>query len=103
MDMDDRVLGSSTDSCDRFLEAVDRFTSGVQLQLGRAVSLAASNIAIETILLDTRNNNTGGSAPNATNQPRDGYSFQPSFLVQANRDEDVVVTTNPTFRRCIPI
>lgn len=66
MDVDSRVLDASSGT--RLLNALDRFTSAVELKLGQALSFAAHNIAVKTLLVDTK----------AANQSH-RFSFRPSF------------------------
>lgn len=61
---DEDVLSASTDSCDRLLEAVDRYASNVRLVPGQSLKLATPNIVVEAVLL------------NSTGSP---YSFRPTF------------------------
>ncbi len=63
MEVDDRVLGASTNSCERLLDAIERYTSQVPLVPDRPVVLATHNIAIETLYLSKSRS----------------YSFRPSF------------------------
>lgn len=73
MEVDSRVLGDSSGT--RLLNVVDRFTSDVPLKVGKALSFAAHNIAVETLLVDAK----------AVNNSR-RFSFRPSFAAsQSNQ------------------
>ncbi|KAI9556627.1 hypothetical protein GHT06_016417 [Daphnia sinensis] len=63
MEVDDDVLSSSNNSCDRLLDAIERYTSQVHLEPDQPVVLATPNIAIETLF----------------HSKRESYSFRPSF------------------------
>lgn len=64
MEADDRVLSASTNSCERLLDAIERYTSQVPLEPDQPVVLVTPNIAIETLLLTSK---------------KESYSFNPSF------------------------
>ena len=66
-------LGASTNSCERLLDAVERYTSQVALVPDQPVVLATPNIAIETLYLSKR----------------ESYSFRPSF--QGSSDQSVII------------
>ena len=68
MEVDSRVLGASSGT--RLLNVLDRFTNDVPLNVGKALSFAAQNIAVQTLLVDTKSNNQSRR-----------FSFQPSFAV----------------------
>ena len=70
MEVDDRVLGASTNSCQRLLDAVERYTSQVPLVPDQPVVLATPNVAIETLYLSHK---------------RESYSFRPSFEGEGNQ------------------
>lgn len=74
LEADEQVLGAASDSCERLLEAVERFTSEVPLELGQPVVLATPNIAVETVLIDAS---------------QESYSFRPSFEDDADVDQPV--------------
>ena len=63
------ALTESSESCEKILEAVDRFTDNVLLAPGQSIKLGTPNIALETVLYNT----------SASGNDFDGYSFQPSF------------------------
>lgn len=63
---DEDVLVASSESCEKILEAVERYASNVQLTPGQSVQVATPNIALEAVLL-----NTSSAA--------ESYSFRPSF------------------------
>ena len=61
---DDDVLAASSDSCDRILEAVDRYATNVQLSAGQSlIKLTTRNIAVEAVLVNSSSS----------------YSFRPNF------------------------
>lgn len=64
MEVDDQVLGASTNSTELILDAIERYTNNVPLQPDQPIVMATPNIAIETVLVTTS---------------RDSYSFRPSF------------------------
>ena len=49
------MLGASSGT--RLLNVLDRFTNDVPLNVGKALSFAAQNIAVQTLLVDTKSNN----------------------------------------------
>ena len=63
MDVNDQILTASNPSCDRLLDAIERYTSQVALEPDIPVVLSTPNIAIETLL----------------HSKSDSYSFRPSF------------------------
>ena len=63
------ALTESSESYDKILDAVDRFTDNVLLAPGQSLKLGTPNIALETVLLNT----------SASGNDLEGYSFQPSF------------------------
>lgn len=64
MEVDEQVLGASTNSCERILDAIEHYTNNVPLELGTPVVMATPNIAIETVLVSDQ---------------VESYSFRPSF------------------------
>ena len=80
MDVDDKVLEASSSSCQKFLDAVDRFTNQVVLKPGETMTLSSQNIAVETLLLDVQTNDSRQSET-----LEQGYSFHPIFGTQRSK------------------
>ena len=66
--VDDQLLVESQISVDRILDAVEKFSSQVQLEPGQIATLATPNIAVEAVLLNS-----------SQQKPESSYSFRPAF------------------------
>lgn len=64
MEVDDQVLGASSNSTELILDAIERYTNNVPLQPDQPIVMGTPNIAVETVLVSSS---------------RDSYSFRPSF------------------------
>lgn len=64
MEVDDAIMNAASNSCDKILDAIERYTSQVPLEPDKPVVMVTPNIAVETVLVSAK---------------REDYSFRPSF------------------------
>ena len=64
MEVDEETMSAATNSCEKILDAIERYTSRISLEPDRPVIMTTPNIAVETVLVSTKS---------------DSYSFRPSF------------------------